>query len=112
MRDVYKVLSRCHDFGYRDQMQRAAVSVMSNIAEGFDRGSNKEFVQFLVISRGSLSEVTSLIYAGLDVGHVDQTAFNTIITRCTKITNLLDGFIRYLKHPGNPKPRAYPEGRV
>ena len=68
VQDVYRALSTCKDFGFRDQLQRAAVSVMSNIAEGFDRGSNREFVQFLIIARGSAAEVKSLAYAGKDIG--------------------------------------------
>jgi four helix bundle protein len=95
--DIYSLLSECRDFGYKGQMQRAAVSVMSNIAEGFDRGSNREFVQFLVISRGSVSEVKSLAYAGLDVGHLDVKSFEMIMARCIKLTNVLNGFIRFLK---------------
>jgi len=95
--DIYKFLAGCRDFGFKDQIQRAAVSVMSNIAEGFDRGSNREFVQYLVISRGSVSEVKSLAYAGLDIGHFDRNAFEVIIARCTKLTNVLNGFIRFLK---------------
>ena len=95
--DIYTLLAGCRDFGYKDQIQRAAVSVMSNIAEGFDRGSNREFVQFLVISSGSVSEVKSLAYAGLDIGHFDNKAFETIVVRCAKITNVLNGFIRFLK---------------
>ncbi len=98
VRDVYKLLSTCKDFGFKDQMQRAAVSIMSNIAEGFDRGSNREFIQFLVIARGSVSEVKSLAYAGLDIDYVDANAFKTIVDRCTKLINLLNGFIRFLKN--------------
>ncbi|MCL5023290.1 MAG: four helix bundle protein [Nitrospirae bacterium] len=52
-------------------MQRAGLSVMSNIAEGFDRGSNKEFVQFPVVARGSVSEVRSFLYAASDIGYID-----------------------------------------
>ena len=55
--DVYAIFVNCKDFGFKDQVQRAAISVMSNIAEGFDRASNKEFIQFLVIARGAVSEV-------------------------------------------------------
>ena len=69
VRDVYKQLAVCKDLGFKDQMQRAAISIMSNIAEGFDRASNREFVQFLVIARGSVSEVKSQAYAGLDIGY-------------------------------------------
>jgi four helix bundle protein len=95
--DIYKILTNCRDLGFRSQMQRAAVSVMSNIAEGFDRGSNREFVQYLVISRGSVSEVKSLAYAGLDIGHIDSNGFEIVKTRCIKLINLLNGFIRFLK---------------
>lgn len=95
--DVYKLLAGCRDFGFKDQIQRAAVSVMSNIAEGFDRASNKEFIQFLVISRGSVSEVKSLAYTGLDIGHFDNKDFESIVARCVKLTNVLNGFIRFLK---------------
>jgi len=99
--DTYRILANCRDFGFKSQMQRAAVSVMSNIAEGFDRGSNRELVQYLIISRGSVSEVKSLAYAGLDIGHVDSKAFEAIKNRCIKLINRLNGFIRFLKE--NPR---------
>lgn len=69
VKEIYKNYSNIKDYGFKDQIQRAAISVMSNIAEGFDRGSNKEFVQFLVIARGSVSEIRSLNYAALDRLH-------------------------------------------
>lgn len=95
--EVYKLLDNCRDYGFKDQIQRATVSVMSNIAEGFDRGSNREFVQYLIVSRGSLSEVKSLTYAALDIGYFDHAAFEAVIARCNKISNILNGFIRFLK---------------
>lgn len=95
--EIYRDLMGCRDFGFKDQIQRAAISVMSNIAEGFDRGSNREFIQFLVISRGSVAEVKSLAYAGLDIGYFDNRAFDKISARCVKITSLLNGFMRFLK---------------
>ena len=76
----------------------SAISVMSNISEGFDRGSNREFIQFLVIARGSVSEVRSLSYAALDIGYIDEKTFDNILERCFKLTNLLNGFIRYLRN--------------
>ena len=70
---------------------------MSNIAEGFDRGSNREFIQFLVIARASVAEVRSLAYAGADIGYIDKNSFDALMMRCSKITSLVNGFIRFLK---------------
>ncbi len=97
VKDIYSSFQDIKDYGFRDQIQRAAISVMSNISEGFDRGSNKEFIRYLVISRGSVSEVKSLSYAALDIGYVDEQIFKKISEQCLKISNLLNGFIRYLK---------------
>jgi four helix bundle protein len=60
------------DFGLRNQMQRAAVSIMSNIAEGFERGGNQEFVQFLYIAKGSCGELRSQLYVALDQAYIDH----------------------------------------
>ncbi|MEI6154128.1 MAG: four helix bundle protein [Deltaproteobacteria bacterium] len=97
LKEIYKAFSHIKDYNFRDQIQRAAISVMSNIAEGFDRGSNKEFIQFLIFSRGSVSEVKSLCYAALDLEYIDKEVSNSIFYRCVKLTNLLNGLIRYLK---------------
>jgi four helix bundle protein len=98
VREIYLAFSVNKDYGFRDQMQRAAISIMSNIAEGFDRGSNKEFIQFLVVARGSVSEVKSLSYAAVDVNYINDKTFQNISERCLKLSNLLNGFIRYLKN--------------
>src|ERR1035437_5155672 len=71
--------------------------VMTNISEGFDRSSNKEFIQFLIIARGSLSEVRSLSYAALDIGYLQSTQATSIQEKSIKLSNLINGFIRYLK---------------
>jgi four helix bundle protein len=98
VKDVYTIVSDCKDYGFRDQIQRAVISAMTNIAEGFDRGSNKEFVQFLIIARGSVSEVKSLAYAGLDIGNLSAPSFENIAGRCTNLSNMINGFIRYLRN--------------
>ncbi len=66
------------DFGLRDQIRRASVSIMANIAKGFGRKTNKEFANFLVYSNGSASEVQSHLYVALDLEYIDQTSFDEI----------------------------------
>ena len=70
------------DLGYCDQIQRAAMSAMSNIAEGFERHSDKEFAQFLNVSIASASEVSSMLHAGLDVGHLTRDQFDRLSMLC------------------------------
>lgn len=98
VREMYRSFTEIKDYSFKDQIQRASISIMSNISEGFDRGSNREFIQFLIIARGSVSEVKSLSYAALDIGYIDENTFNKISERCYKLTNLLNGFIRYLRN--------------
>lgn len=74
-REIYLVSERKglrNDFGLRDQMRRAAVSISTNIAEGFERRSRKEYLNFLNIAKGSSGEVRSLLYVALEVGYLDQ----------------------------------------
>ena len=85
------------DFGFKDQLQHAAVSIMSNIAEGFERGSNKEFVQYLYISRASAGEVRSLIYAAFDLGYITQEEFSSLMESLISLSRQIGGFISYLK---------------
>lgn len=85
------------DFGLRDQIQRAAVSIMSNIAEGFERGTNKEFIQLLFIAKGSAGEVRSQIYVALDLGYINQNVFDSLNSDLLSISKQLSGFITYLQ---------------
>lgn len=84
------------DFGMRDQVRRAAVSVMNNIAEGFDCESKTEFARFLGISRRSAVEVQSLLYTALDVDYIDQNEFETHYEQARKTKALVGGFKRSL----------------
>ena len=86
-----------NDRGLRDQIQRAVISVMSNIAEGFMRQTNKEFIVFLGYSLRSSAEVQSQLYAALDLHYVNEHAFNLLTEQCGKVAKMLQGFIRYLR---------------
>jgi four helix bundle protein len=94
------------DFGLRDQIQRAAVSVMSNIAEGFDRGSNRELVQYLFIAKASAAEVQAQLYVALDAKYIDQTTFEKTYDLTKRTGQLIGGFIRYLKRETRNAERA------
>ena len=85
------------DFGLKDQIQRASISITTNIAEGFDSKSNKAFINFLNYSFRSASEVQSLLYAALDQKYINDIEFDLAYNRCIEIKKLIGGFIRYLK---------------
>lgn len=85
------------DLGLRDQIQRASVSIMANIAEGFDSGSNKSFVSFLNYAYRSASEVQSLLYVALDQDYIAEEVFQTNYQQAGSIKKLMGGLIKYLK---------------
>lgn len=93
---VYKIFSNIKDYGFKDQIQRAAVSVMNNIAEGFERKGNKEFVRFLYISKGSCGEVRSMLQLALDLGYINKDNFGRLNLLSIEISKMLAGFIRVL----------------
>lgn len=70
-KQVYRSLKSCNDFGFKDQIQRASVSVMSNIAEGFERGTQQKFINYLFIAKGSAGEVRAQLYTAVDVGYLN-----------------------------------------
>ncbi|HPD07499.1 MAG TPA: four helix bundle protein [Candidatus Bipolaricaulis sp.] len=85
------------DFSLRDQMRRAAVSIVSNIAEGFARQTDREFVQFLYTARGSASEFQSQLYIASDLGYLGGEDFSRLYGMADEVSCLISGFIRYLK---------------
>ena len=85
-----------HDFGLRDQIRRAAVSVMSNIAEGFNSGSDSEFIKFLGYSRRSNSEVQSQAYIALDLTSISQDQFSTLYEKSNLIERQVNSLISSL----------------
>ncbi len=86
------------DFGLRDQIRRAAVSIMSNIAEGFERGSNKEFIQYLFIAKGSAGEVRAQLYVAKDQGFLNDEQFLNLYNMAQQISRQISAFIKYLQN--------------
>jgi len=94
---VTKEVQFRRDQALSGQIQRASVSIMANIAEGFDRQSRKEFIQFLYYASASGSEVQSHLYVALDQGYVSEACFKELYDRARKVKGLINGFIAYLK---------------
>jgi four helix bundle protein len=98
---IYEITGRgdfSRDFGLRDQIRRASVSSMSNIAEGFERGGNKEFIQFLSDAKGSAGEVKSQLYVALDAKFIDKSQFEKLYDLANETSHLIGGFMRYLQN--------------
>jgi len=93
------------DFGLKDQIQRASVSILANIAEGFERDSNKEFVKFLIYSKGSAGEVRTLLYIALDLNYIDEIEFKQNYEKSISIITQLSNFIKYLRN-SSPKSQS------
>jgi four helix bundle protein len=85
------------DFGLKDQIRRASVSTMSNIAEGFERGGNQEFLQFLATAKGSSGEVRAQLYVALDQRYITQQQFNDMYKDAESISKMVGGLTTYLQ---------------
>lgn len=99
-KEIYRVTKLKYfskDFGLKDQIQRASVSIMANVSEGFDSGTDKSFVNFLNYSCRSASEVQSLLYIALDQEYISKYEFELLYMKCKDIKNLIGGLIQYLK---------------
>ena len=99
VKDVYAMTGSgdfCKDFGLKDQIQRAAVSICSNIAEGFERRGNKEFINFLWIAKGSAAEVCSQLYNARDLGYITDKGFKVMYDSVKQIGGMLFNLITTL----------------
>lgn len=94
----YDSFSSMRDFSFRDQIQRASISIMNNIAEGFERRSNKDFKNFLYIAKGSCGEVRSMLIMALELKYIPKGKFDGLYGNTVEISKLLGGFIKSL-HP-------------
>jgi four helix bundle protein len=93
------------DYGLKDQMPRAAVSIMSNIAEGFERGGNREFVQFLYIAKGSCGELRSQLYVALDQAYLDHTTMEKSVLLLKRLSVKIKHLIDHLRQSGMRGPK-------
>ncbi|KKT82653.1 MAG: four helix bundle protein [Candidatus Yanofskybacteria bacterium RIFCSPHIGHO2_02_FULL_44_12b] len=93
---IYKLFRASKDYSFRDQIQRATVSIGNNIAEGFERRSNNEFRHFLFIAKGSCGEVRSMAYLAVKLTYINDKDFETIKMLCSEISKLISGLIKTL----------------
>ncbi len=94
--NIYEQTKGCKDFGFNNQIQRAAVSVMNNIAEGFERRSNKEFKNFLFITKGSCREVCSMLHVEKTLKYLDDKQFELPYRPSEEISRMISGLIKTL----------------
>lgn len=93
---IYNEFNDSRDFGFKDQIQRAAVSIMNNIAEGFERKSNNEFKYFLYVSKGSCGEVRSMLYLAEELHTISKESFDEKYKLAEEISKILSGLIKTL----------------
>ena len=99
-RSIYRVSNAtafARDFGLRDQIRRASVSIMSNIAEGYDRSGTKEFVHFLATAKGSAAEVRCQLYVAADQGYINDTALRELSELAAETGRMIGGLMNYLR---------------
>ncbi|MFA5128079.1 MAG: four helix bundle protein [Patescibacteria group bacterium] len=94
--EVYETFRDCRDYSFRDQIQRAAVSIMNNISEGFERKTNKEFINFLFIAKGSCAEVRSMCYLAVKLNYINKDKFDKWCLQTIEISKMLSGLIKTL----------------
>ncbi len=100
-KDIYKVTmqpSFSKDFSLKDQIRRASVSIMANIAEGFGRRSNKEFSNFLNMAHGSAAEVQCHLYVALDMNYITKTDLEMLYQKADEVSKMIQGFMNYLNN--------------
>ena len=95
---IYEKFKICKDYGFKDQIQRAGVSIPSNIAEGFERNSDKEFIHFLYIARGSCAEVRTQLYLAVKLKYIQKEEGKALIEMTKKISSMIYKLIAYRKN--------------
>ena len=92
--EIYNVFKNCKDFGFKDQIQRASVSIPSNIAEGFERKSKKEYMHFLYIAKGSCGEVRTQLYLAISIGLIDKSIGDELLKKSSNLSGMMGNFIK------------------
>ena len=95
--DLYRGLKDLRDWGFRDQITRAGLSIPSNIAEGYERETNKDFLKFLHYAKGSAGELRTQIYIGIDIGYIDKPTGHQWLTEAKQISKMLAALIKARK---------------
>ncbi|MCB9211412.1 MAG: four helix bundle protein [Ignavibacteriales bacterium] len=95
--DVYKNFEDLKDFGFKDQITRSALSIPSNIAEGFERESNKEFIHFLQYAKGSCGELRTQLFIGIEIDYIQSEIGKKLFTEAEEISYMLNAFIKKRK---------------
>jgi len=93
---IYKLFGEIKDFGFKNQIERAVISISNNIAEGFERKTNNEFKMFLFISKGSCGEVRSMLYVAKRLNMINDEQFNDSLSKSLEISKMLSGLIKCL----------------
>ena len=98
--EIYQITNSSNlfskDFGLRDQIRRASVSISSNIAEGFERQTTKEFIRFLYIAKASAGEVRSQLYLAFDLKYLNKEEFEKLMLKINEVSKLISGLLKYL----------------
>jgi len=92
--DIYKTMKSCNDYGFKDQLTRASLSIPSNIAEGFERASEKECIKFLSYSKGSCGELRTQIYIGIEVDYITADTEKRWIAEAKEISSMIAGLMK------------------
>lgn len=95
--DLYRILEDCRDFGFRDQICRAAVSVPSNTAEGYERNKPRDFIRFLNIAKGSCGELRTQLFIARELNYVPSEIFKDLVDRSKSVSAMLSALIRSIE---------------
>jgi four helix bundle protein len=96
--EIYRAFSQCKDYGFKDQIQRSALSVPSNIAEGYERNSPQDFIRFLNIAKGSIGELRTQLYIAKELSYLEKALANELLTKSKEISAMLTGLIKSIRN--------------